>query len=72
MVSPAMASMIIASFITRVDSLNNIKAFVTGFTKTVLIGTRNEIHFIADYEIYTLALPKNTKHIAIDSQVCFH
>ena len=22
---------------------------VTGFTKTVLIGTRNEIHFIADY-----------------------
>ena len=23
--------------------------FVTGFTKIVLIGTRNEIHFIADY-----------------------
>ena len=46
--------------------------FVTGFTKTVLIGTRNEIHFIADYETYTLALPENTKHIAIDSQVCFH
>ena len=23
--------------------------YVTGFTKTVLIGTRNEIQFIADY-----------------------
>ena len=23
--------------------------YVTGFTKTMLIGTRNEIHFIADY-----------------------
>ena len=22
---------------------------VTGFTKTVLIGTKNDIHFIADY-----------------------
>ena len=45
---------------------------VTGFTKIVLIGTRNEIHFIADYWTYTLALPKNTKHIAIDGQVCFY
>ena len=46
--------------------------YVTGFTKTFLISTRNEIHFIADYLTYTLALPKNTKHIAIDGQVCFH
>ena len=46
--------------------------YVTGFTKTVLIGTRNEIQFIVDYQTYTLALPKNTKHIAIDGQVCFH
>ena len=50
----------------------SISKNVTGFMKTVLIGTRNEIHFIVDYEAYTLALPKNTKHIAIDSQVCFH
>ena len=49
-----------------------ITVHVTGFTKIVLISTRNEIHFIADYKTYTLALPKNTKHIAIDSQVCFH
>ena len=40
--------------------------------KTILIGTRNEIQFIADYLTYTLALPKNTKHKAIDGQVCFH
>ena len=45
---------------------------VTGFTKTVPNGTRNEIQFIADYLTYTLALPGNTKHIAIDDQVCFH
>ena len=46
--------------------------YVTGFTKTVPIGSRNEIQFIADYYNYTLALPKNTKHIAVDDQVCFH
>ena len=45
---------------------------VTGFMKTVPIGTRIAIQFIADYYTYTLALPKNTKHIAIDNQVCFH
>ena len=26
-----------------------ILIYVTGFTKTILIGTRNEIQFIADY-----------------------
>ena len=45
---------------------------VTGFTKTIPIGTRNKIQLIADYYTYTLALPRNTKHIAIDDQVCFH
>ena len=38
--------------------------------KTILISTRNEIQFIADYKTFTLALPKNTKQIAIDGQVC--
>ena len=52
--------------------IHNESTYVTGFTKTVLIGTRNEIHFIADYLTYTLALPKNTKYIPIDGQVCFH
>ena len=40
--------------------------------KTVPNGTINEIQFIADYQTYTLALPRNTKHIALDGQVCFH
>ena len=55
-------------------NLNDIAIYVTGFTKTILIGTRNKIQFIfiTDYYTYTLALPKNTKHIAIDGQVCFH
>ena len=40
--------------------------------RTVPISTRNVIQFIADYQTYTLALPRNTKHIAIYGQVCFH
>ena len=43
---------------------SQICVYVTGFTKTVPNGTRNET--------YTLALPRNPKHIAIDGQVCFH
>ena len=43
-----------------------IGTYVTGFMKTVPNSTRNEIQFIADYQTYTLALPRNTKHIAID------
>ena len=33
----------------QVGSKIEYMLFVTGFTKTVLIGTRNEIQFIADY-----------------------
>ena len=29
--------------------IDRLTIYVTGFTKTVLIGTRNEIQFIADY-----------------------
>ena len=65
------------SFICRFCKCQNDRqikciSFMTGFTKTVPNSTRNEIQFIADYWTYTLALPKNTKHIAIDGQVCFH
>ena len=42
---------------------------VTGFAETVLIGTTTEIKFIA---YYTLALSRHTKHMDIDSQVCFN
>ena len=45
---------------------------MTGFAKTIPKGTIIEIQFIADYWTYTHALPRNTKHIAIDGQVCFH
>ena len=31
------------------DTILLLHIYVTGFTKTVLIGTRNEIQFIADY-----------------------
>ena len=31
------------------NAILSLKQYVTGFTKTVLIGTRNEIQFIADY-----------------------
>ena len=43
---------------------SQICVYVTGFMKTVPNGTRNET--------YTLALPRNPKHMAIDGQVCFH
>ena len=33
----------------RQYNLVNVSENVTGFTKTILIGTRNEIQFIADY-----------------------
>ena len=52
--------------------IRNKLIFVTGFMKTIPNGTRNEIQFIAGYSTCTLALPRNTKHIAIDDQVCFH
>ena len=32
-----------------VTSQNHLFKYVTGFMKTILIGTRNEIQFIADY-----------------------
>ena len=31
-----------------------------------------EIRFTAGHLTYTLALPRNTKHMVIDGQVCFH
>ena len=35
--------------IPTVRHFENVVIYVTGFTKTVLISTRNEIQFIADY-----------------------
>ena len=46
--------------------------YVTGFVKIDPYCSRTEIHFIAEHQSLTLALPRNAKHMAIDSQVCFH
>ena len=40
--------------------------------KTALNHTRTKIQFIAEHSTYTLAQPRNTKHMAIDGQVSFH
>ena len=44
---------------------------MTGFVKIDPNCTRIEIHFIAEHESLTLALPRNAKHMAIDGQVYF-
>ena len=40
--------------------------------KTGLIHTSTEIQFLSISERYTHALPRNTKYLAIDGQVCFY
>ena len=49
-----------------------ISAYVTGSGKTGLIRTSTEIQFLSISERYTHALPRNTKYLAIDGQVCFY
>ena len=43
-----------------------------GFANAVQNLTRTEIQFIAEHITYTLALPRNAKHMATDDQVCVH
>ena len=45
--------------------------FVTEFAKTDLMGTNTEIHFLPVDESHTHALPRDTKHLRLDGQVCF-
>ena len=45
---------------------------MTGSGKTGLIHTSTEIQFLSISERYTHALPRNTKYLAIDGQVCFY
>ena len=45
---------------------------VTESEKTGLIHTSTEIQFLFISERYTHALPRNTKYLAIDGQVCFY
>ena len=45
---------------------------MTGSEKTGLIATITDIHFLPVPESYTHALPRNTKYLIIDGQVCFY
>ena len=45
---------------------------VTRPGKTRHICTSTEFHFWSVRESYTHALPRNTKYLKIDGQVCFH
>ena len=50
----------------------SISQNVTESGKTGLIHTSTEIQFLSISEKYTHALPRNTKYLAIDGQVCFY
>ena len=45
---------------------------VIGPGKTGHIYTSTGFHFLSVHESYTHALPRNTKYLTIDGQVCFH
>ena len=45
---------------------------VTGSGKTGLIATITDIHFLPVHESCTHALPRNTKYLIINGQVCFY
>ena len=45
---------------------------MTGSGKTDLIVTITDIHFLPVRESCTHALPRNTKYLIIDGQVCFY
>ena len=45
---------------------------VTVFWKTNLMVTNAEIHFLLVDESHTHALSRDTKHLSLDSQVCFY
>ena len=50
----------------------NERKYVTGSGKTGLIATITDIHFLPVRESCTHALPRNTKYLIIDGQVCFY
>ena len=68
---------IVARIFTKPGSLAHIYSmfhdiYVTESGKTGLIHTSTEIQFLSISERYTHALPRNTKYLAIDGQVCFY
>ena len=62
-----------ASYVTRrAGRYLGILVYATKSGKTGLIHTSTEIQFLSISERYTHALPRNTKYLAIDGQVCFY
>ena len=55
-----------------IKSIFSSLKYVTESEKTGLIHTSTEIQFLFISERYTHALPRNTKYLAIDGQVCFY
>ena len=46
---------------------------MTGFAKTILMAQEPKSEILLEIiHTYNLALPRNTKHMAIDGQACFH
>ena len=64
--------MVLAKLLCMIGDFNFAITYVTESGKTGLIHTSTEIQFLSISERYTHALPRNTKYLAIDGQVCFY
>ena len=62
----------LGSYAVTVSYYPRICINVTGSGKTGLIATITDIHFLPVRESCTHALPRNTKYLIIDGQVCFY
>ena len=56
----------------RLHLLQHLWLYVTRSGKTGLIATITDTHFLPVRESCTHALPRNTKYLIIDDQVCFY
>ena len=65
--------MVRASVLALVVNVSVISIiYVTRSGKSGLICTSTEIHFLSVHESNTHALPRNTKYLTINGQICFH
>ena len=60
-----------AQLLVKYNNIVCALTYVTEFAKTNLMGTNTEIHFLPVDESHTHALPRDTKHLRLDGQVCF-
>ena len=52
--------------------MNTATVYVTGFAKTVLIGTATEINYSLILKLDSSTVQAHQAYMDIDSQVCFH